>query len=404
MEPLVINMLGEFSISCAGRTINDSSSRSKKLWTMLEYLITFRDREISQNELIELLWHDDDIENPSNTLKTLIYRVRSVLDELEVVTGKQLLVYRRGACSWSDRYESIIDTDLFEGHIKNAAITIGPEKLKHLLSAIEIYKGDFLPKSSLESWAVPIVSYYHSQYIQAVHQAISMLTEEERYGEIAQICHKATVIDPYDEDLHYWLILSLFKTGEQQQALRHYDHVTEMFFSGFGVTPTERLTSLYKEIISITNSSQMDLSVIRDELNSTYSPGAFFCEYAVFKDIYFLNTRTISRTGTAIHLGLITLVDAKGNQPQQKLLNKTMVKLKDCITSCLRRGDVFTRYSVSQFLIMLPAATYENASMATERIQRAFKQQNPKSPIVIKYSVLPVSIEDLPPLKTTESH
>ena len=72
MDALKINMLGEFSISCGSKTADGSLSRSKKLWTLLEYLVAFRDREVSQNELIELLWPEGETENPANTLKTII--------------------------------------------------------------------------------------------------------------------------------------------------------------------------------------------------------------------------------------------------------------------------------------------------------------------------------------------
>ena len=60
-EILQVNMFGEFSLTYGGATIDDSGSRSKKLWTLLEYLLVFRDREITQNELIELLKNKDKI-------------------------------------------------------------------------------------------------------------------------------------------------------------------------------------------------------------------------------------------------------------------------------------------------------------------------------------------------------
>ena len=388
-------MLGEFSIAHGENVINDSSNRSKKLWLILEYLMTFRDREVSQNELIELLWPEGEIENPANTLKTLIYRVRAMLDELGCLSGKELLLYRRGACTWNKEVQMVVDVDLFESELKKASTVEGPRRLEHLLSALELYKGDFLPKTALEPWAVPLATYYHSNYLQAAHQAVNMLSADSRYGEIIAICQKGTAIDPYDEEMHYWLILSLYKTGEQQQALQHYDYVTNMFYSRFGVNPTDRLTDLYKEIRSETNSSQTDLSVIKDDLREDYRPGAFYCEYAIFKDIYFLNMRTIARTGMTIHVCLLTISEPHGARPQQKTFNRTMQRMRDCIGASLRRGDVFTRYSVSQFLIMLPSATYENSSMVMERILKTFRQQNPKNPMELKYSIQPMTPEGI---------
>lgn len=398
-DPVKINMLGEFSISYGGNTINDSTSRSKKLWMVLEYMLAFRDREISQNELIELLWPDDNIENPANTLKTLIYRVRSLLDDLSYDGGgKSMLVYRRGACSWNHEINAIIDVDLFEERLKQAHITEGPARLENLLAAIALYKGDFLPKAALEPWAVPLTTYYHTKYLTAVKEAVVMLVEDSRYDDIINICQKATVIDPYDEELHYWLILALYNTGEKQQAMKHYEYVTDMFFSRFGVNPTERLTNLYKEIIAETNNSQMDLSVIKEELQENYKPGAFFCEYAIFKEIYHLNMRTLARTGAASHLCLLSLVGPRGGRPQQKVLSKTVLRLKECIGSSLRRGDVFTRYSVSQFLVMLPAASYENSVIVIDRIIRSFRRQNGKALIDVKASIQPMSPDGITPI------
>lgn len=398
-EPVKINMLGEFSINYGDKAINDSTSRSKKLWMIFEYLMAFRDREISQNELIELLWPDDEIENPANTLKTLIYRVRSMLDELDYPGGgKTMLIYRRGSCSWNQDIESVIDVDIFEEKLKQAHVTEGPARLDDLLEAISLYKGDFLPKAALEPWAVPLSTYYHTKYLTAVKEAVLMLVGDSRYDDVISVCQKATVVDPYDEELHYWLILSLYNTGEKQQALKHYEYVTDMFFSRFGVTPTDRLTNLYKEIIAETNDSQMDLSVIKEELEEDYKPGAFFCEYAIFKEIYHLNMRTLARTGAASHLCLLSLVGPRGGRPQQKVLSKTVLKLKECIGSSLRRGDIFTRYSVSQFLVMLPAASYENSVMVTERILRSFRRQNGKNLVDVKASIQPMSPDGIAPV------
>ena len=56
MEGLRVCMLGEFSLSLGRETINDSDNRSRKVWLLLAYMIYFRNRTISQEELIDLLW------------------------------------------------------------------------------------------------------------------------------------------------------------------------------------------------------------------------------------------------------------------------------------------------------------------------------------------------------------
>jgi hypothetical protein len=51
---------------------------------------------------------------------------------------------------------------------------------------------------------------------------------------------------------------------------------------------------------------------------------------------------------------------------------------------------VFTRYSVSQYLILLPAISYENCEMVLKRIQRSFRTENPHSKVIITYKTQPL--------------
>jgi len=389
------NMLGEFSLSANGCSVNDQSNRSKKVWILLEYLVTFRDREVSQNDLIELLWPDDDVANPANTLKTLLHRARAAVAELGFSGGKELLVSRRGTYAWNTAIPMKTDADEFDEFLRAAAAAADDDaRLNALLGAISLYKGDFLPKSALEPWVVPISTYYHAQYLKAVREAISLLEADSRSGEIIAICEKAVVIDPYDEPLHQSLIRALAETGQQQAALQHYEYVTDLFFNQFGVTPSPELTSLYREIAKTSNRLETDLNVIKQELAETVrTPGAFYCEYEFFKDIYKLNARSCARNGQVIQIALITLADPSGEQLGQKPLNLNMDHLREIISASLRRGDVFSRYSVSQYLLMLPSSNFENGDMVLQRILRNFHRKFPKTDVSLRYKVLPLDPE-----------
>ena len=219
--PLKVNMLGEFTIEYNGKVITDREGRSKKLWLFIEYLMTFRGREISQNDLIDLLWPDEKNGNPANTLKTLVHRARTLLDTLDFFDAKDMIIYRRGTYAWNSAIDMVVDLDVFEAHIKEAekeGIT-AEHRLHEIMTAIEMYKGDFLPRLSLESWAVPISTYYHTMYIKAVSNVIDILAGIKDWEAIIGITQKAIEIDPYDEKLHYHLIQALVNTKNQQIAV-----------------------------------------------------------------------------------------------------------------------------------------------------------------------------------------
>lgn len=108
-----VNMLGGFSISMGDRTIVDQNNQAKKPWSLLEYLITFRGRDIPVEELIDLFWKDEASNNPAGALKTLMFRVRKLLEPLGYPT-QELVFQNRKAYGWTKDLITVCDTDQFE--------------------------------------------------------------------------------------------------------------------------------------------------------------------------------------------------------------------------------------------------------------------------------------------------
>ena len=165
----------------------------------------------------------------------------------------------------------------------------------------------------------------------------------------------------------------------------------KMFYEKFGVAPSAEFSALYKQVVRTLHQTEMNLNAIRDTLNeSEHETGAFYCEFEVFKEIYQLDVRNSARTGQSVFLGLITVTDGNGEKPEQRVLNNAMGKLLLTVNESLRRGDVYTRYSVSQYIIMLHTLTMENAEMVIERIIKRFYREYPKLAIKLEYATIPI--------------
>lgn len=214
---MTVQMFGGFSISLSGSILSDQNDRSKKVWTILAYLIAFRDREISQRELIELLWGDGDLRSHANALKTLLYRVRRVLENIETKNSKKIIKTRRGYYSWNKDIPVWVDTEEFD-RLAAAAEEASDEaeKLDIQLKALSLYKGDFLPNICGTLWAVTLCANYHSKYIKLVYDTVIKLDKASRFEDIVTVCRKAVAIDPYDEQLHRSLVRTLVKVGAQK--------------------------------------------------------------------------------------------------------------------------------------------------------------------------------------------
>ena len=96
-EVLKVRMLGKLVISYKGKSIVYSDQRSRKAWSVLAYLLVNRGRNIEGQEIIDICWSGDDlIDDPANALKSLFYRIRTMLDKLEPGLGKTLIVRNGG--------------------------------------------------------------------------------------------------------------------------------------------------------------------------------------------------------------------------------------------------------------------------------------------------------------------
>lgn len=387
-----VTTLGEFTISYKNRKVYDQSNRSKKPWNLLEYLVTNRDRSVGQEELMGLLWDEDESDNPQGALKVLLHRVRKSIESIMPENGEELIQLKKGEYSWNADVTTYVDIDEFEELLKEAENeTYSVDERAELYSkAIALYKGDFLTRNT-ESWVITYAAYYHKLYIAAVKSLIAIYYEQQRYEEIIVLCRKALSIEKLDDKLYFELIKALYKSGQQSEALREYSDSTDLFYKKFGITPSAELKALYKTIMKSTQSLETDIGIIKDALcEKGEAQGAFYCEYEFFKDVYQLEARACARSGDSIYLCLITLSSTTDEEPSMKTINKAMDDLMCGINETLRKGDVFARYSVFQYVILLPTASYENVEMIMKRISSAFYRKYMKKDMGMQYKLQPL--------------
>lgn len=392
---LKIRMLGGCSLNYGEKTIGDPNYHLKKTWILLAYLIVFRNRTVRVEELINLLYPGEYGKRPQGALKNQVSRVRAMLSELELPGGRELILAGRGTYAWNTDVPIQTDIDLFELACQRAGGTswlLPEERLETCLSAIALYRNDFLSKAMGEPWVRPLADYYHTMYIHLVQTTVGLLSAQEKWEDVINICGRAIQIDAYEESFYYHLIRGLIHTGQVQQALERYKRMYTLFYTQLGVTPSAEMTELYQEIRreakrNVFHESEDLAAISRFLLREERVTGAFFCELEVFTDIYNLEARSIARSGLSVNLGMIAAVMRDGSTPPRRLLNDYMERLGDCVKSTLRRGDVVTQYSAHQYLLLLPAPTPEKGQLALDRILSNFTERYPRCPLLMKTSI-----------------
>lgn len=393
-DPVEVRMLGEFSLRSGATMIRDNSSRAKKVWLFLAYMICNRTRSVSSEEMARLLWGDDDdsTSNPRNALKTMLHRVRAVLEPLEDAVGQPLILRKGSAYTWNTDLPVTHDIDDFERLCQGGAQAEAPEeKIRLWLEASSLYRGGFLSKLSSEPWVVPLAAHYHGLYVDTILTLLPLLEERDRWTECEALCQIAAERDPYIEGFYFHWMRALLHLEKQREAVAVYEGMSELFLAEFGVMPSDELRSLYRDALRDVNDHTLPSGMILEQLREPPDEGgALLCEYDMFKCIYHSLARSILRSGDVVHLGLISVLSQNGAELPRRSLDRVMLNLRDLIRTTLRRGDIAARCSVSQYIIMLPQANFENSCMVCDRLIRAFNRQYPHSPARLHASVHPI--------------
>jgi len=391
---LKVQMLGGFSIRCGEQSIDDSRNRMKKVWLLLAYLIFSRSSHITQDSYLALMQGSDHEEsaNPNGRLKAVFYRVRTLLNQLDDSAGHDWIIHKNGTYIWNPEIPLELDVEQFEALCKQAAAEPDEDaRLSLLMQALELYRGDFLPKLSTESWVMPLHTYYHQMYITAAEQALVLLAARNKWQEVSALCRAALKVEPYREELYQHFMRAGIEQKDRAAARQAYEEMSELLFSNFGVMPSDESRALYREAAREEGAASVPVGEVRSQLQEPAgASGAVCCDYDFFRLLYQVQARAIVRSGDVIHIALFSLHPQRRKALSRRSLDLAMDNLQELMARNLRAGDVITRCSVSQLIVMLPQANYENSCAVCQRLVKAFYRQYPHSPVEIHTSVQPL--------------
>lgn len=131
---------------------------------------------------------------------------------------------------------------------------------------------------------------------------------------------------------------------------------------------------------------QQDVKQIREDLmEQIRKPGAYCQDYETFKCIYRFLERGLVRSGQKACVILMTLVDGEGRSISPHEKDVLMEQLGKDIHEALRVGDVYTRYSSSQYLVLVIDTTEEVADMVADRVKERFLPAREDSGLLVHY-------------------
>lgn len=394
-DKIRIQMMDRFAIYINEIKVDQLVDKSRKGVALMQLLIVNRGQSVPNYRLMSTLWSEEKSTNPENALKTLVSRMRALLNQVSPGMGK-CIVAERGAYFWECLPEMQVDVYEIEDIFSRLERGNLDDTTRDALCAqlLQIYAGDLLQNSDQNEWALSRATSLHNKYMSAVYSYLESLKQRDRQESIIAACRKALEVDSFDDRLHMELMTALIKSERNNEAMLQYKHVMHLYYHYLGVRPSEDMQEFYKQIINCGKTLEFNLEAIRNELReSNEKRGAFICEYVVFKEIFNLQMRNLERLGSTMFLGVIMISNINGQSMDSMKQDNIMQSLLEMLRANLRKGDTITLFSPTIVALLLPMVNYSTGNMVMERVKNSFYKKYPNSSVSFNYRIGPLSSE-----------
>lgn len=393
---LYISTFGNFDIRDENNSLLKDAARQYRLNKLLQYFLTFRNKKLLPETIIDNLFRDSESLDPKNVLRTQIFRLRQALKEIVPKVEDEAdyisLNFINGYYCLGVGKKVILDADRFEELIAEGDQAINTdfkEAIDLYTKALQLYDGNYLSENPYEVWVVPVRNYYGRLYIKTITKLMEILRDQDRHEEIIRLCEKALFVEPYEETLHIYLMEAMLKLGQITNAKNHYDYAAGLIEKEVGVKTSQGLVNIHRKILNyLSEKTDIDISNIGGKLEETQLGGALYCDLDYFKFLYNIQKRKAKRNNQDDLISLITLKyhDTKYSEIE---INKWVNIMTKLLRSSLRSVDAFTFWNDSQILILLNDVKENGKEIIENRIR---ERLNNSYDIEIKFK--PLSSED----------
>ena len=374
-KKLSVKMFGRFYVSYGDEAIFFGKQRNSKIEQLFQILMTRPGQGVRKTDIAERLYKWEKVENLNASLNNTIFRLRKYLEASPLPSGDYLIL-DEGILRFSGKIEVESDVWEFEKIFKQFQEEQDKKKKTDFCNrACELYQGVFLPQLSNEQWVIEMGCSYQKMYDSMMEYLLGFLKEEGDYRMVERLAAQAVQICPY-EGWENWQIDGLIELKRYQDAEELYRD-TVAYIQETGGFLSKNQQEEYRKIGDRIQQPEGKAEDVRKYLKETaLKQGAYDCMLLGFSDCYHMLKRIIRRGGICFSLLLCTILDRNGHPAKDKdYCEKQGEKLCMSFRTHLRIGDIYTKYSVNQYLLLCVGVGKENISEIGERIDLDFRKR-----------------------------
>ena len=386
---LKIFTLGRFVVEKNDNIISDETTYANKLWELFQYLLSHPDKTRSMETIIDDLNFDLEMLDSKNALENRVYRLRKLLAKGDKYQAGKYIIFKHGGYSLNWQGDYWCDVLEFKEHCwKGQELFVNGDKddaLNEYLSALDLYKGDYLNTRTNKNWVLAPRIQYKQIYLDSLNKASYLLEEFNKYKEIETLCRDAIQHEPLEERPHYLLINSLINQGHKREAKLHYDFVKSLF--------ADQVEEPFPEIFNKTNGNLnnnivlnnndlnqkkfintniYDIDKIKDQLGiSSRVSEKKFVPAEICSDFADFLLKNQQRYNGGLYMASIAIEFCQGDE-RDDIREIHINKLKSIIVRNMRSSDLICEWTDQQFIVFFPSIQEDRVKEILARFKRNY--------------------------------
>jgi DNA-binding SARP family transcriptional activator/pimeloyl-ACP methyl ester carboxylesterase len=244
-----IRILGPLEMVTDGGPVDVPSGKERLL---LAALVVHANRVVSTDRLIEILWHGQPPVTAANTLQTYVSHLRRTLEPDRTPRQQSRIVISREPGYLLAVDPDVIDAARFERLVGQArqVLQSAPDAAAALLrTALSLWRGEPLADFTFDPFAQPEITRLTELRLTALEDRIEAELALGEHGAVSSELAQLVREHPLRERLSGQLMVALYRSGRQAEALRAYAHVREALVEQLGIDPSPALRRLEEAIL-----------------------------------------------------------------------------------------------------------------------------------------------------------
>ena len=233
-------LLGTFEAADADGAVPVGGGKQRAL---LAYLLLHRNVAIPRDELIDVLWPADPPASAAHALDVYVSRLRKSL-------GVDGLLEAQGGALRLNVADDSVDTARFERLLASARSAVSAtERLGTLEEALGLWRGRALADVLGEEFARHESDRLEEERLAAIEQRFEVMLELGRHEEAVGGLGALAAEQPLRERPRRLLMLALYRSGRQSDALDVYRETARLLREELGLDPSDELRALEAAIL-----------------------------------------------------------------------------------------------------------------------------------------------------------